>query len=257
MEKDKAQDEASKGRHPAWDYVDVTRNDSSKKKCFTCRICSFGSESQTIITRWASHIIGRPVAGQPRMGIQACTGGKTEESRKLWKEAKARVAEHDEQLSAKREEDAKKDRLQRQLDAQDKALEKVPLPSDAGPSGTRDPRDFQQSVLSFDGGAKGTSSLLQSEKAKSSNAEGKKRKKPARPEHEDANDAVGDFFYGCNVPFSVADSSPFKRMCQALMAVNPKHGEYETPSSYKIKGKMLDKKVSSLPRAKLVLTCTQ
>ena len=72
-----------KNKHPAWNYVDDSNIDPvTKKRVYKCKICGLCKPGQWLITQWASHIVGRAVENEPRLGIQASTGGPTDESHK-------------------------------------------------------------------------------------------------------------------------------------------------------------------------------
>jgi hypothetical protein len=45
----------SSGKHPAWDYIDVSVG-SDGKRYYTCKICGCCKPCQRVVTRWASHI---------------------------------------------------------------------------------------------------------------------------------------------------------------------------------------------------------
>jgi hypothetical protein len=96
-----------KNKHPAWNYVDDSGIDPvTKKRVYKCEICGLSKPGQRVITLWASHIVGRPVGNEPRSGIQACTGGPTDESRKAWMEAKDLIIAHEREQNEKREAEA-------------------------------------------------------------------------------------------------------------------------------------------------------
>ena len=127
-------------KHPAWDYVDDSKTHSvTKKRIYECKICGFFKPGQRVITRWASHILGRPVGTEPRLGIQACTGGKTDESRQLWEEANDAITAHEKEQQEKKVAEERKEWLEEQVEALD--------PCDAASAKAPNTSNFQQTVL--------------------------------------------------------------------------------------------------------------
>jgi hypothetical protein len=201
-------------------------NVATQKVEWRCKCC--GLKRKGGANRWAMHIMGRVLGSNQEMGITACTGGKTEESKNLWRDAKKVVGEHQKKVEERVECSNERKRRQREVDRMEEAGNR-----EAGGAAN-------QGGASQGSAIEGTSgNTLFAPRVQSSLGFHKKQKTAAA---EEADQAIAKFFYANGVSFNASKSSEYDAMVQKIKALDDKIN-YVPPNDWALRHKLLDDQV--------------
>jgi hypothetical protein len=167
------------------------------------------------------HIMGRVLGSNQEMGITACTGGKTEESKKLWRDAKKVVGEHQKQVEERVECSNERKRRQREVDGEAGGV-------------------ANQGGASQGSAIEGTSgNTVFAPRVQGSLGFHKKQKTAAT---EEADQAIAKFFYANGVSFNASKSPEYDAMVRKIKALDDKI-DYVPPNDWALRHKLLDDQV--------------